>query len=125
MLSDVIEIARDMIAGRSPPALPGMRTVRVRPPEEHESAYYVRLTVMDRAGVLARIAGALGDRDISIASVIQFQADADARTAELVITTHVARRGALDEALDEIRALDDVPAIGNVLPMAGTPGGAS
>jgi len=125
VLSDVIEIARDMIAGRSPPVLPGMRTVRVRPPEEHESAYYVRLTVMDRAGVLARIAGALGDRDISIASVIQFQADADARTAELVITTHVARRGALDEALDEIRALDDVPAIGNVLPMAGTPGGAS
>jgi homoserine dehydrogenase len=119
VLADVIDIARDAIAGRRPPEPPELRSVRVRPPEEHEAAYYLRLTVADRAGVLARIAGALGGHDISIASVIQFQADSDARTAELVITTHIATRGALDRALDEIRALDDVPEIGNVLPMIG------
>ena len=40
--------------------------------------------------------GILGDREISIASVIQFETDDDARTAELVITTHHATGAALE-----------------------------
>ncbi len=79
----------------------------------------MRVTVADRAGVLARLAGVLGDQDISIASVIQFEADADARTAELVITTHLAQGGRVEEALAEIATLDVVAEVGNVLPMLG------
>jgi homoserine dehydrogenase len=79
----------------------------------------LRVTIADRPRVLARISGILGDHDISIASVIQFETDEDARTAELVITTHQAPGSAIEAALDQIRALDVVSEIGNVLPMAG------
>ena len=58
-------------------------------------------------------------RGISIASVIQVEVDEDARTAELVITTHLAPGAALAAALEEIRALDVVLEVANVLPMFG------
>ena len=119
VLADVLDVARDLVAGRRAPEMVPRRRVAVRPPAQQQSRYYVRVTVADRAGVLARLAGVLGDQDISIASVIQFEADADARTAELVITTHLAQGGRVEQALDEIATLDVVTGIGNVLPMQG------
>ncbi|MSQ41658.1 MAG: homoserine dehydrogenase [Dehalococcoidia bacterium] len=119
VLADVLDVARDVVAGRGPLEAIRYRKAVVRPPSEQESRYYMRVTVADRAGVLAKIAGALGDNDISIASVVQFEVDEDARTAELVITTHKARGGRLDAALATIRELDEVVEIGSVLQMAG------
>ena len=36
-----------------------------------EAEYYIRMTVTDRPGVLAGIAGVFGNNNVSIASVIQ------------------------------------------------------
>jgi homoserine dehydrogenase len=91
----------------------------VRPPEEHRSRYYLRMTVDDRPGVLARIAQALGDAQISIASFIQYEVEGAEGAAELVFTTHHANGGALRAAIGVIESLDVVHEIGNVLPMAG------
>ncbi len=84
-----------------------------------ESRYYIRVTVSDRPGVLARIARSIGDHDVSIAAVIQKEADADARTADLVIMTHKAREGAMQAALREIRSLDCVAQVGSFLRVEG------
>ena len=119
VLADVLDVARDIVAGRRPLAVPEQRVLPVHPPALHRSRYYLRVTVDDRPRVLARIAGVLGEHEISIASVIQFEADEDARTAELVVTTHHALGSALDAALAEIRALDVVIEVGNVLAMSG------
>ncbi len=120
MLADVLDAAQDVASGRAPLAFIPRRTVRVRPPEEQESKYYLRLRVQDRPGVLARIATVLGEARISIASFIQYEvADAPEGTAELVFTTHRASEGALTAAIREIERLDVVLEIGNVLPMAG------
>jgi homoserine dehydrogenase len=119
VLADVLDAARDIVAGRRAPATIPLRPVVVRAPEQVEARYYMRITVADQAGVLARLAGALGDNDISIASVIQFETDQDARTAELVITTHPAAGGAMSSALATIEALEVVVEVGNVLPMVG------
>lgn len=119
VLADVLDVARDIVAGRPPSETIELRKIPVHPPAAHSSRYYMRVTVNDRPRVLARIAGILGEREISIASVIQFETDEDARTAELVITTHHATGAALDAALAEIRALDVVVEVGNVLAMAG------
>ncbi len=73
-----------------------------------QTRYYVRVTVSDRPGVLAQIASILGNHDVSIAAVNQKEADADERTAELVIMTHRAREKAMQEALREIETLDVV-----------------
>lgn len=70
-----------------------------------ETRYYVRVHVTDEPGVLAQIARTLGDHGVSIAAVSQKEADADERTAELVIMTHRAREGAMQAALKEITGL--------------------
>jgi homoserine dehydrogenase len=119
ILADVLDVARDIVAGRRPPEVVALRVLPVHPPGSHRSRYYLRVTVADQPRVLARIAGILGDHGISIASVIQFETDEDARTAELVITTHPATGADLDVSLAEIRLLDVVVEVGNVLAMAG------
>ncbi len=120
VLADVLDVAQDVASGRRPLAFIPRRTVRVRPPEEHESKYYLRMTVQDRPGVLARIATVLGNTQISIASFIQYELeDAPEGTADLVFTTHRAAEGDLTEAIREIERMDVVLEIGNVLPMAG------
>jgi homoserine dehydrogenase len=69
--------------------------------------YYLRLTVEDRPGVLAEIAGVLGRHQISIASVIQHEPTGDGpdRVVPLVIMTYQAKEGAAQAAMTEIDRL--------------------
>jgi len=120
VLADVLELARDYVFTDREPAPPAvLSAARVLPAEAHRSRHYIRLTVPDRPGVLAQIAGALGERDVSIASMIQFETDESAGTAELVLTTHVAEVGALRAALEQVEQAGVVQWVGNVLPIAG------
>jgi len=122
VLADVLELGRDIVAGRPPSAVAPLSPAEVAPAASHRSRYYLRLTVPDQAGVLAQIAGALGDRDVSLASVLQFEEDDLAGTAELVLTTHLAAGGAVLEALRQIEDAQVVQRVGNVLPIAGLGG---
>jgi len=96
------------------------RAATVRSIDELRTRYYVRLVVQDRAGVLAKITTILGERhNISIASVIQKEADESAGTAELVIMTHVAEEAAMQQALIEVGAIDTVVEVGTFLRVSG------
>jgi homoserine dehydrogenase len=88
--------------------------LRVMPIEDVRSRYYLRVGAADRPGVLARVAGVLSERAISIASVIQKEVDGQ-DTAEIVIMTHEAREADLQRALQEIRDVDGVSAVDQVL----------
>lgn len=82
--------------------------IRLAPPEQVRSRYYLRFTIADRPGVLGRLAQILGDRGISIASVIQHDPGDDApedSPVPLVIMTHLAIQADLHAALDEIDRL--------------------
>ncbi len=79
----------------------------------------MRLEVADRPGVLAGIARAFGDHQVSIASVIQKEADEAAQTAELVVMTHPAREEAIQATLLQVRDLPDVVSVGNLLRVDG------
>ncbi|MGE5596957.1 MAG: homoserine dehydrogenase [Hyphomicrobiales bacterium] len=83
--------------------------------ESLESRYYVRVTVADAPGVLAQIARILGEHSVSIAAVSQKESNPDEKTAELVIMTHRAREGAMQQSLQEIAALPVVPAVTSFL----------
>jgi homoserine dehydrogenase len=72
------------------------------------SRYYLRLQVDDRPGVLAQIAGVLGQYSISIASVIQHERENDSAEVPLVIMTQSAEEGATQRAVAEIDRLDSV-----------------
>ena len=84
-----------------------------------ESRYYVRVTVSDQPGVLARIAQSLGDHGVSIAAVNQKEADEHENSAELVVMTHRAREGAMRAALKEIAGLPVVMQVSAFLRVEG------
>ena len=88
--------------------------LRVMPMSDVTSRYYLRVAVADRPGVLARIAGALGDGGISIASVIQKELETEG-AAEIVIMTHESREQEMQRALDAIAGLDGVSGIAQML----------
>ena len=79
VVGDLIEIGRKIgVDGRPTPMAKLDGEERIRPIDDMESRYYLRLTVADRAGVLAEIARILGDGNISIASVLQKDRDSAA-----------------------------------------------
>jgi homoserine dehydrogenase len=80
------------------------RTLPQLPPGELRSPYYLRLHVEDRAGVLAHVALRLAAHGVSIARLVQQQANG---SATLHVVTHEAPGGDLEDALDEIAALPE------------------
>ncbi|MGA1843913.1 MAG: homoserine dehydrogenase [bacterium] len=110
VLSDVMEIARDVLystPGRVTPTihhalkskdkhLQDIRNIR--------SEYYLRVSAMDRPGVLSAISGILGEHNISIASVIQ-KGRGEKGGVPIIMMTHEALESDLQNALAEIDRL--------------------
>jgi homoserine dehydrogenase len=67
------------------------------------SSFYLHLAVADRPGVLAQIAQVLGDKEVSVKSVVQRGAGDDAR---LVMVIHECLESLFAEALEAIDRLD-------------------
>ena len=68
------------------------------------SEYYLRLSVSDRPGVIAQIAGVLGDGAIGISSIFQPEGE-DGEVVELVLLIHKATNAQMTVALEKIAAL--------------------
>lgn len=104
---DIIEIARNLrrgATGRIPPSgffLHDMgEKVRVAPHADVTCEYYLRFLVVDKPGVLSKIAGVLGAHQISISSVIQ-KGRKEESAVPIVIVTHHARESDMRAALAE------------------------
>lgn len=82
------------------------------------SKYYLRLIVADRPGVLAAIAGVFGEREVSLASVIQERTIEE--RAELVLITHRVREQNLQDAL---KALANLPVVNEIAGVVRVEGG--
>jgi homoserine dehydrogenase len=80
---------------------------KCQPVDDAVSKYYLRLTVDDRPGVLAQIAGTLGAAGIGILSVIQPETHYEG-SATLVLMIHDAAFGAMRSAAETISSLDCV-----------------
>ena len=77
------------------------------PIEDIRTNYYLRINVTDKPSVLAKIAGILGERDISIVSVIQ-KAAQEQGFVPIVLLTHEAKESNMRKAIKEITSLDEV-----------------
>lgn len=120
VVGDLMELAREVrrgSVGRVAPLsfLPESLTRRpIVPLGELFARCYLRFTAVDRPGVLAHIAGALGAHGISIESVIQkgrgHGPDGAEGAVPVVVLTHPAREAAVRQALEVIDALEDVTA---------------
>jgi homoserine dehydrogenase len=83
------------------------KTCRLAPPGHIRCRYYLRLTVRDRPGVLARVASVMARRQVSIASVIQHAAGLPG-AASLVLTTHESNEQAVQATLHSLGKLASV-----------------
>lgn len=73
-----------------------------------ETRYYLRFSVFDRPGVLAKITGALGERGVSIEQLVQRGRGTSDVPVEVVLLTHEAKESSLKAALGTIGASDYV-----------------
>ncbi len=73
-----------------------------------QTAYYLRMTVADKPGVLAAISNILSDADISIEAMQQKEPHGGATEVPLVMLTHTVREHSMNAAMAKIKALDTV-----------------
>ncbi|HTO03235.1 MAG TPA: homoserine dehydrogenase, partial [Opitutus sp.] len=80
---------------------------RLAPPERIHGRYYLRITVKDRPGVLARVATVMAQQHVSIASLIQNRAE-QPDAASLVLTTHDSNERAIQATIARLKKLSVV-----------------
>lgn len=105
VVADIVDVARSIASG-----VAGMQTRGVtveprplRPMAEIEPRYYLRFPVVDRPGVMGRLAGALGSAGVSIEQIVQEgEPQEGGAPVDVVMVTHRAREGDVRAALAEI-----------------------
>ncbi len=107
VVSDIIDAARNIVFGSKARIVCTCRVnPKLKPISAIESRFCLRMDVVDRPGVLARIASVFGNNQVSIASVIQKESQGD--VAHIVWLTHKTPYSALQKSLSEIKQLDVV-----------------
>ena len=104
--SDIIDVARGFVL---PPFL--RPAAQLKPFKKanlsgHHGSYYVRLSVLDRPGAMASITKRMGDRGVSLESIVQRKPSGAAadEAAPVVLITHETTEENIRKALDAIEA---------------------
>ncbi len=107
VVADLVDVAR----GRHMPAfvVPAARlaTKKISPMARHQGAYYMRLMVQDRPGVISAVSGALAQERISLESMLQ-RGRSQSGEVPVVLTTHETEEAAMRRALARIAKLKAV-----------------
>ena len=85
-----------------------MADTPILPMSEVVTAYYLRLVVADKAGVLARITGILAEHEISIDAVLQRESGEGENQTDLIILTHDTVEGRMTAAITQMQSLPTV-----------------
>ncbi len=119
VLSDLADAALDLRHGtpqRVPAFVPHASAGGMIPFAETSSRFYLRLDVLDRPGVIAKISAILSRAGISISSIIQPEGH-EGETVPLILMTHVAKRAAMDRSRAAIARLPAVKGPSLLLPV--------
>lgn len=79
---------------------------------DFECEYYVRMNVMDKPGVLAKIASSFGKYEVSINSVEQIASEG---TANIIFMIHITQESAIIKAIKDIEALPEVHKVNSLI----------
>ena len=113
VVADLLDVSRARLAGTA-----GLMTgaIRLEPrqlsPMAHvECRYYLRFQVFDRPGILAQIAGSLGENSVSIEQMVQ-EGGGDSRGApvQVVMLTHSAKEQDVTNAVEKLASSNYVAA---------------
>ncbi|HEX4336004.1 MAG TPA: homoserine dehydrogenase [Polyangiaceae bacterium] len=105
VVADIVDVARSRIEGQAGLSTRGIR-IRDRalmPIDEIVSHYYLRFDVEDQPGVLAFVAGALGEHAVSIEQMVQEGRGGEGGgTVSVLMITHSSSEGAVQKAMSRI-----------------------
>jgi homoserine dehydrogenase len=118
VISDLVSLSRQLATG-NPKAQPmGFFSSRNRaeliPIDELETEFYLRLTAVDKPGVLAKVTSILGEEGISIRALVQ-KPEHDPEHVPVIFLTHATRNANISKALKRIDALDIIQSPTQVL----------
>jgi len=114
VVSDVVDIARNIsksaINRVYSTGIPfnDLKELKLKPMSETTGRYYFRFSAVDQPGVLAKIAGILGEHNISIDSVVQKGRGEKKKSVPVVMLTHEAKEEQVKAALEKIDKLQIV-----------------
>jgi homoserine dehydrogenase len=111
VVSDIADIARNIKSGAVDRMksfdISGSSGLKVKRMEDVSTCYYLRMSAIDKPGVLSRISGVLGKNNISIESMIQ-KGRKKEKAVSVVLMTHEAKERDMMKALKEISRLNVV-----------------
>lgn len=105
--ADLVDVARGEFGPAFAMPAGSLEDVPAADPASHVGRYYIRLTVVDRPGVLAELTAILRDLSVSVESLIQ-RGGAPDGAVYFVLTTHAGPQQAVSDALARIGTLDSV-----------------
>lgn len=107
VVGDVVDLAMNHEIKHSHPSmLTNFGERKVMPMGDVETEFYLRLSVADKSGVLAKISSICGEYDVSLKSVDQ--PESTGGTAELILITHPVLEKSMQEAIAKMGNLDVV-----------------
>lgn len=113
VISDIVDAGWSLVRGvfdsGLSPSNVGGDACRVAGEDQIVDPCYLRLHVSDRVGVLADIARVLADEGISVARLVQREADSSGHTS-LILMTHRAPRDQLRTALQRLKTNSEIVA---------------
>jgi homoserine dehydrogenase len=110
VVADLVDVALNLKFGshrRVPAFTIGRQFRQILPMQEIMSRYYMRIQVLDKPGVVAKISTVIGNKGISISSLRQLEGQS-ADNVSLLIMTHMAKEQSLNDAVAEMEKLDCV-----------------
>ncbi len=114
VVADIVDVARTLNAepGQRVPYLSfqssSLSSHPVLPIDDVETAYYLRMSALDKPGVLSRVAQILSDDGISIEALIQKEPADGANLVPMIILTNRTIEGKLSAAVSRIEGLEGI-----------------
>lgn len=109
VMGDVLDMARRLNAGVQPlENCTCTDTLPICPIIDLSMKYYIRFTVADKSGVLAKMAGAFADHNVSIHSMMQRGTKGADGSVDVVYVTHTANEADVRAAIQQIQAVPDL-----------------
>ncbi|HTW17750.1 MAG TPA: homoserine dehydrogenase [Nocardioides sp.] len=116
VLGDLVTVARNRLAETRGAGESAYADRAVLPMGETRTRYHVAIDVDDRAGVLAQVALAFAEHDVSIQTVRQEGRDLD---AQLVVVSHEATDAQLSATVEHLRGMETVREVTSVMRVEG------
>jgi homoserine dehydrogenase len=107
VVADIVDLAAGRIAPTFGIPASELGAKPSSPMDAHVGAYYIRLNVADRPGVIAGVTAAFRDEQVSIESMLQ-RGRSETEAVSVVLTVHETTEAKMRRALERIAAMDEV-----------------